>query len=182
MSPSFPSPLQSRSAPDRPPADPGRHRSALAVGWRSWRVRAVDGGAALEGLHAGGRWEAGATHAACRRCPPWMVNLHPVPVPSCECGLYAFSTLDEALHQFLHYGCLLHGCGQSAPVTGAVIGWGRVVQHGNQGWRAEHARPLAFLRTGHPLLDALARRHRVPIVSARGLRLLPLEYGEILRG
>lgn len=160
----------------------GEERQAPVVGWRAWRARPIGEDAVLQGLHSTDRWGEGATHARCRRCPPWMVNLHPVPVPSCECGLYAFSNLDEALQQLVYHARMLRGCGQPPPVLGAVIGWGRVVQHGRQGWRAERARPVALLGTGHPLLEGLARHHHVPVVPMRGLRLLPLEYGEVLRG
>jgi hypothetical protein len=65
-------------------------------------------------------------------------------------------------------------------VTGAVVGWGRVVQHGRQGWRAEKARPVALLSMGRPLVEEAAIRYGLPLVSMRGLCLLPLEYGEIL--
>lgn len=176
MIPRFPSP--SRSAPDR--HLPAAGRPVPVVGWRTWKVRPSGGAAALESLYSGDLWDVGATHARCRRCPPWMANLHPVPAPSCECGLYAFSTMEEALQHLMRQARTLHGCGQSPPVAGAVIGWGRVVQHARQGWRSERARPVALLDTGHPLLDAAARHHNVPVVSARGLRLLPLEYGELL--
>ncbi len=169
------------------PVSPGRQlgpaeRPVPVVGRRAWRARPCGQDAALEGLHSGDKWDAGETHARCRRCPPWMANLHPVPVPSCECGLYAFSTLDEALRQLVYHARMLRGCGQPPPVVGAVIGWGRVVQHGSQGWRAERARPIALLGTGRPVLEGLARHHNVPLMPMRGLRLLPLEYGEVLRG
>jgi hypothetical protein len=152
------------------------------VGWRTWRARPVAGGAALEGVHTRHSWDPGTTHAGCRRCPPWMSNLHPIPSPSCECGLYAFSNPDEAFRYLNPPEDTPDGGDRTQLVAGAVIAWGRVVQHGGQGWRAQHARPVALLDSGHPLLEALARRHRVPLVSARGLRLLPLEYGEAFTG
>ena len=173
----FPSPM--------PPALddlPEAARQAPVVGWRVWRMRLAGGGVALEGLRSADRWESGSTHARCRRCPPWMSNLHRVPDPACQCGLYAFSTLDETLQLLLRQARTLRGCGQPPPVAGAVIGWGRVVQHGRHGWRAERARPVALLDTGHPLLEPLARHHNVPVLPLRGLRLLPLEYGEVLKG
>jgi hypothetical protein len=66
-------------------------------------------------------------------------------------------------------------------VIGSIIGWGRVIQHGRQGWRAESARPVALLRTGQPQLEEAAARYGLPLVSMRGLSLLPLEYGEVLK-
>jgi hypothetical protein len=101
---------------------------------------------------------------------------------SCQCGLYAFSTPDEALSYLITPGDAIDKGERPQLVAGAVIAWGRFVQHGGQGWRAQHARPVAFLDSGHPLLEPLALRHKVPVVSARGLRLLPLEYGEAFAG
>ncbi|MBO0703004.1 MAG: hypothetical protein J2P38_08740 [Candidatus Dormibacteraeota bacterium] len=176
MNPRFPSP--SPSAPDQ--ALPEGTRQVPVVGWRTWRARAAAGGAVLLGPYSGTRWDSGSTRATCRLCPPWMANLHPVPHPGCRCGLYAFSTLEEAFHNLMNQAHTMQACGQGAAIVGAVIGWGRIVQHGGQGWRAEYARPVALLGTGHPMLGPLARHHRVPVVSARGLRLLPLEYGEAL--
>jgi hypothetical protein len=176
MIPHFPN--TSPSASDVPLPKGGRQLPI--VGWRTWRVRPVGGGAVLVGAHSGASWDRASTQARCRRCPPWLANLHPVPDPACECGLYACCTLEEALHNFSRQAHILHGCGQAPPVVGAVIGWGRIVQYGGQGWRAGHARPVALLQTGHALLDAVATYHRVPVVSAQGLRLLPLEYGEAL--
>lgn len=152
------------------------------VGWRTWRARPAAGGAVLEGVHTRAGWESGTTHAGCRQCPSWMENLHPVPCASCQCGLYAFSSPDDAL-RFLDTPQEAPGGGEREQlVAGAVIAWGRVVQHGGEGWRAQHARPVALLDSGHPLLETLALHYRVPLVSARGLRLLPLEYGDAFTG
>lgn len=148
------------------------------VGWRTWTARRVPGGAVLEGVFTRDRWGAGSTHAGCRRCPPWMAKLHPVPTSACQCGLYAFSTPAQALSYLDTPEDAREGGERADLVAGAVIAWGRVVQHGGQGWRAEHARPVALLDSGHPFLEMLARHHNVPVVSARGLSLLPLEYGE----
>lgn len=152
------------------------------VGWRTWRARPTAGGAVLEGVYSRECWKPGTTHAGCRRCPPWMANLHPVPSEACECGLYAFSSPDEAFRYLDSPEDAAEGGGRAQLVAGAVIAWGRVVQHGGQGWRAQHARPVALLDSGHPLLETLALHHRVPVVSARGLRVLPLEYGEAFTG
>jgi hypothetical protein len=126
-----------------------------------------------------GRW--GITHARCGRCPPWLTYQHQVSNVSCQCGLYAFSRPYEAVrHAERHLAIVAAGCRQPMPVVGAVLGWGRVLQHGAQGWRAEPARPIALLRTGHPPLVEAALRYRLSLVSMRGLCLLPLEYGEAL--
>jgi hypothetical protein len=51
--------------------------------------------------------------------------------------------------------------------------WGRVVQH-DRGYRAEYARPLRLLtipslvrvRDAEGLLEAVARRYRIPLVAS----------------
>ena len=124
----------------------------------------------------------GVTIARCHVCPPWLINLHTVPTASCQCGLHAFSTPSEAIR---HAGRMVApacaGCEHAQPVAGAVVGWGRVIQHGRQGWRAESARPVALLETGQPLVNEAAACYGLPLVSMRGLCLLPLEYGEVLK-
>jgi hypothetical protein len=70
----------------------------------------------------------------------------PVPQIKCECGLYAY-------HDVLRLSCWL-----GRYVVGAVVGKGMseygVIRHGREGWRAEMARPIAFVRprtrTGGP--------------------------------
>lgn len=160
---------------------PEDKRQLPVIGWRSWRLRQTTEGVVLESLFGSERWEVGVTCARCRRCPPWMPNTyHPVPNLSCECGLYALSTHAEALRRAERLAMVFAGCRQPQPVVGAVVGWGRVVQHGREGWRAEYARPLALLNMGEPMLKEAATRYGVPLVSRRGLCLLPLEYGETL--
>lgn len=153
-----------------------------AVGWRTWRVGAVAGDAVLEGAFLGVPWDPGTTHARCRHHPGEVSGAHPVPVASCECGLYAFSSPDEALRYVVMPPDEIEDGGPAPLVAGAVIGWGRIIQHGCQGWRAQHARPVALLDTDRPELEVLALRYGVPVVSAQGFRLLPLEYGEVLKG
>jgi hypothetical protein len=103
-----------------------------------------------------------------------------VPIVSCQCGLYVFSSAAEAVRHAERAARIFAGCVQALLVVGAVVGWGRVVQHGRQGWRAEYARPGALLNTGQPLLDEAALRYGLPLVAMRGLCLLPLECGDVL--
>ncbi len=162
MIPSFPSPSQ--SAPE--PLLPERGWQVPVVGWRTWRARESGAGPVLEGVHSGVRWDPGTTHAGCRRCPTWMAGLHPVPPASCECGLYAFTGPDDALQYLVTPPDTLDDEDDTSLVAGAVIAWGRLVPQGHEGWRAQHARPVALLDSDHPMLVALALRHRVPLVSA----------------
>jgi hypothetical protein len=174
---SLPFPSSSPLASDR--RLPEDRQPLPVIGWRSWKLRQAAEGVVLEGLFQSERWEVGVTRARCRRCPPWMTNQHSIPELSCECGLYAFSTPAAAVrHAERQLAAVFAGCGQAQPVAGAVVGWGRVVQHGDQGWRAGYARPVALLNMGQPLLEEAASRYGVPLVSMRGLCLLPLEYGE----
>jgi hypothetical protein len=110
-----------------------------------------------------------------------MTSQHRVPEVFCGCGLHAFSTSAEAVrHAERRLAAVFAGRGQPPPVVGAVVGWGRVVQHGSQGWRATYARPIVLLNTGQPLLEDAALRYGAPLVSMRGMCLLPLEFGEAL--
>ncbi len=158
---------------------PHRHRPLPVVGYRTWKLCQTAGGVTLKGRFKSGHWGVGVTRARCLHCAPWMVNHHPVPNLSCECGLYAFSTpvgIERPL------GIVSGACDQPVSVWGAVVGWGRLVQHGSQGWRAEYARPVALLDTGHALLEAAAARYRLPLLSWRGVQMVALEHGEPLTG
>ncbi len=160
---------------------PASGRDMPVIGYRTWQLRVTAGNVELGGLHNWGRWDPGVTRASCRRTPPWMVGLHRVPNPACACGLYALTTLDEpARRARLSATSLFAVPGSSAMVAGAVVGWGRVIQHGLQGWRAEYGRPIGLLDTGHPLLEVVARRYNVPLLSHRGLQLTAHEHGESL--
>jgi len=178
MSLLFPNPSP-RAAEPRLPED---RQWQPVVGWRSWKLRRTADGVVLQSLFRNECWEIGVTGARCHVCPPWMVNQHTVPHASCQCGLHAFSTTSEAVrHAELQVAPADAGREHAQPVAGAVVGWGRVIQHGRQGWRAESARPVALLETGQPLLEEAAARYGLPLVSMRGLCLLPLEYGAVLK-
>jgi len=177
---SMPFPSSSPRAADR--RLPEGRQGQPVVGWRSWKLLRTGDGVVLQSLFRNECWEIGVTSARCQVCPPWMINHHPVPNASCQCGLHAFITPSEAIHHAeRRLAPVFAGCGQAQPVAGAIVGWGRVIQHGQQGWRAESARPVALLETGQPLLEEAAARYGLPLVSMRGLCLLPLEYGEVLK-
>lgn len=73
-----------------------------------------------------GRW------AGQKRCPG------PTPHINCECGLYAY-----------HFPSRIRPY-EGSKIVGAVVGQGMegsgVIRHGREGWRAEQARPIAFVR------------------------------------
>lgn len=162
-------------------------RDFPVIGYRGWKVREVNLPAKSVGrrvaalqtrtvlellsVNAGyGAWaRAGATRATCR------IADHNAPSFSCECGLYVLNSLADAPNW---YG----GRGLPADVViGAVVGWGEVIQHGDEGWRAEYARPVAFLKTDlfqeQPLLHRIAEQYGAPILDRKGLELYAAEYG-----
>jgi hypothetical protein len=159
----------------------GRQELPL-IGWRTWRLGRAEDGVTLQSLFGCERWDVGTTRAVCRCSPPWLASTHLVPEVSCRCGLYAFSTPSEALRQAVQQaGVSSFGRRQPAATAfGAIVAWGRVVQHGGQGWRAQFARPIALLDKGGQMLEEAASRYHLPLVSMDGLRVLPLEYGDAL--
>lgn len=166
-------------SPSQPEPD-ARLRMMPVIGYRGWRViraskRGSDGRyregneIALQSLN-GGEWaRTEVTHAKCISYSHGAPNYH------CECGLYVLSSLADAPKW---YG----GTWPDGVLVGAVIGWGNVIQHGDEGWRAEHARPIAFLDTSlfkdEPLVEAAAQQYGVPVLPRKSLQLLAKEYGE----
>ena len=170
-----------RQAPHRGAADrlPGGARPAPVVGYRFWRPEPGEGGAVLRSVFSAQAWDAGATRARCPRLPPWPVAGVLIPSPSCDCGLYAFRSRADMVRAAT--SAMRAVLAERSPIAeGAVVGWGPIVQHGCEGWRAAFARPVALLDTGHPLLEAAARRYRVPLLSEPGLQLLAREHGDEL--
>src|SRR5215471_16959269 len=112
-----------RAADRRLPED--RQRQPV-VGWRSWKLTPTAEGVVLLSLFRNERWEIGFTSARCHVCPPWLIKHHAVPSASCQCGLHAFSTPDEAIRNAQRrLAPAIAGCEQAQPVAGAVVGWGR---------------------------------------------------------
>lgn len=170
---------KNRFTPDRE-LTTGR-RDIPVIGFRAWQLQVTADGVELCGLHDWGRWDPRVTEAGCRRTPPWMVRQHRIPNPSCECGLYALTSLEEpAGRAQLSAARQVAICVSRPVVAGAVLGWGRVIQHGARGWRAEYGRPIGLLDSGDPLLEVVARRFQVPLLSYAGLALTAREYGESL--
>lgn len=87
-------------------------------------------------IQRGCRWEP-RTHtvAECSR-PRSMVCSGPAPTQDCDCGLYAWYSVEDTLAYY--EGCTIMGW-----VMAAVIGWGRVFFDEDY-WRAEKAQVVAF--------------------------------------
>lgn len=115
---------------------PVEKREMPVVGYRAWgfssKFRIGHGRAvALKSTGADHYWKQGENHAHCSNG-----DIHPAPDQNCACGFYVLANLDEVeKHAQLNEGT----------VVGAVMGWGKVVQHGTEGWRAEYAKIIALL-------------------------------------
>lgn len=164
--------------------------SALVVGplraYRCWRVEWQNGRPVLGSLFHATVWPAdGPLRATCERRPgslaAWIrrrfsrkVDGHAAPAWGCECGIYAMSHLedDEDLRISPHI-CQRGPLDRVMRVAGVAQLWGRVVQH-DRGYRAEYARPLRLLtipsllrvRDTEGLIEAVARRYRIPLVTS----------------
>jgi hypothetical protein len=136
------------------------------VGWRLWKL----GDGCLESLMADHRWEPAENRA---RCLTQNQSVCPEsPGPRCLCGLWAVSSVRQALTM----ACL----GQEPPwyVLGLIAGWGTVVVHGTEGFRAGRA-AVRCLFTDRPwqgpphpgrrlaALRSAAARHGVPLLPLR---------------
>jgi hypothetical protein len=81
---------------------------------------------------------------------------HPVPNPTCGCGIDAFSSLEEALAN--------HPLNRPCLVT-LVKGWGRVAHH-ERGWRAQFCQPVAiFGDVPVSVKTELEQRYECDVVS-----------------
>jgi hypothetical protein len=70
-------------------------------------------------------------------------------------------------------------------IVGVVLGWGRVIQHGHEGWRAQCAKVVALLdakfsRKQYQRTKVIARRYRVPIMNRAALTMMMKEWGDPL--
>ncbi len=180
----FTNPSPSRSEPT------AETRDLPVIGYRGWRVREAPSAARSIGPRVAahqvagkptvelvsvnqhfGPWDRnGVTRAVCHASPG-----HKAPSFNCECGLYVLSSLATAPKWYGENGV------PQDVVIGAVVGWGEVIQHGDEGWRAEFARPVAFLKTDlfydQPLLYRAAEQYGIPVIERRGLELYAKEYG-----
>lgn len=170
-------PLVGTSAnPTAPPALdlPTEKREMPVVGYRGWKwatkFRLGLGTRGHLASHAmGPGWRHATETAACASGMP-----HLSPDPGCGCGLYVIANLDELD---------THITIDDSMVVGAVLGWGRVVQHGREGWRAQYARILALLDC--KFSDAqlkntrdAAKEYNVAVMERDGLERYVREWGD----
>jgi len=104
------------------------------IGYREWRSKDL-WLSRIGPFSVGPEWNSDGTptRASCRS--DWS---HHAPDPECECGLYAYhpwiSSTDADLRWF-----------HARAVYGFIEAWGRIEVHA-QGFRAEYARPVAFIQ------------------------------------
>ncbi len=83
---------------------------------------------------------------------------------ACACGLHAYSAPRHwHEHGFVH---------------GAVVAWGRIVVH-EDGFRAQYARPVAFLESPAEWLRPIADRYGVPVLGEAELVRYAAWHGDV---
>jgi hypothetical protein len=153
--------------------------------YRCWRVEWQDGQPVLGSLFHSTIWPADRPlRATCekrsgwlsswvRRCLSRSVETHPAPAWGCECGIYAMARLEDDEDLKISPHVFQRGpLDRVMRVAGVAQLWGRVVQH-DRGYRAEYARVLKLLtvpslvrvRDSEGVLEAIARRYRIPLVT-----------------
>ena len=147
----------------------GAARGSVAgevVGYRTW---ALEWNGALRSMGRGGDvWFPGQNTARCA-----AGHDHRAPDPDCECGLYALHRPD---HRQL----------SKEEIWGAVSAWGELQVY-RDGFRAEHARVVALVKSGfgshkRRAEEAAARRYGVLLVSRGQLETVAGEHGSPVAG
>lgn len=159
------------------------------IGFRWWRAGRVNGELVLRSLVQNWDWNLdGVTRAVdfngARALSPIEVG-HEAPYASCSCGLHAWRRLSDALVGDWGQGYVKGYAPKDDDWTlvgGAVVTGGLVCLHGDEGLRAQQARPVAFAvedrRRVHPIIRALATRFGVPIFTYDNLEKYAHEFGD----
>lgn len=190
------------SPPEPEQSIPTSRRTMPVIGYRAWNVRedfklGVGVEHRLTALNGEfGHWEVGGNAAECKaqQHPGYAYGgtyiygyrslypagpTHPTPSLNCHCGFWVLSDLDRVPFR--------PGVGDDNqpryPVVGAVLGWGRVIQHADVGWRAEKAQVIALLDCRYhddqlALTERVAEAYGVPVLSRDALELYVKEFGD----
>jgi hypothetical protein len=161
-----------------PPVLPSAKREMPVVGFRAWNFSSkfrvgVGRDVALRSTGVNFHWKPGENHAICSGATSGPGG-HVAPDPNCHCGFYVLANLDEVeSHQAVGDGI----------VVGAVMGWGKVVQHGKEGWRAEYAKIIALLDCKYSKgqlrnTQQAAAAYEVEVKSRDGLEAMLSEFGD----
>jgi hypothetical protein len=177
-------------------------RLTPVVGFRSWNAISthklgVGPSWVLLSLNHGIHLKLGRNEAGCAArnflSYPGQDRLgpHTSPDATCSCGFYVMNDIDAVpFGQGGAQSLTIHPAGNATTrpavmVAGAVVGWGRVVQHADEGWRAQYIQLIALLdckvsddhlRTTNEIAEA----YGVPVVERKALELMAKEYGESL--
>jgi len=183
----FPSSVQYESESPSPLKLPRRHIDTPIVGYRSWKLTMEsDGKATLRATGVTAAWKGTSVQAECLASDPfyaWTVvskKKHRSPSPDCACGIYAYT----------HPKPIAATADQ---VHGAIVAWGRTVEHGTEGFRSANAqiialalRPESMFANYHDYWKAYqltqegAKRLGIPVVAVEALELYAREFGEHL--
>jgi hypothetical protein len=166
------------SPPAPPPLLPTEKREMPVIGYRSWKFKPTyklgfgHRGALLPLNEPYGAWKKGNNKASCK-----AGGSHRAGDQHCQCGFYVISDLDAAASWA---GGMVDDI-----VVGAVMGWGQVVQHGKEGWRAEYAKIIALLdckfsKKQDANTKAAADSYGLEIYSRNALEAYVKEWGDPL--
>ena len=161
---------------------PRAKRERPVVGYRAWRTQKVQhlGREPEYELRSTGTpytWQAGTNEALCKdglyHNHGSPENQFQVPDPDCSCGFWVFNSLDrleQEIDNVVRYD-----------LVGAVMGWGKVVQHGDTGWRAQFVKPVALLdlklgRQNTKLAHQVGVRYGMPVLEREALEWLVREH------
>lgn len=163
-------------APPRPPAPmPVEEREMPIVGYRSWKFQQVyklgwGKKGCLVPLNTGyGPWTGGVNTATCK-----YGQTHRPADEHCSCGFHVLTSLDQA-ESWVSMA--------DDVIVGAVMGWGKVVQHGTEGWRAEFAKVIALLDCKFSKLQSentkvIAKTYNLEVKERSQLEAMVSEWGD----
>lgn len=168
-----------------PPTLPTIKSDLPIIGFRSWQYY-------KDKLYSNNRqfgyWKPGANRAYHRPtlCNP-IDEVHEAPHQWCDCGIYVLADLERLRTGpwSLYAGTEIVD-NQVPRIIGAVMGWGKVIAHEPEGWRASHAQIIGLLDQSileyeRITMEGLAKYYKVPLLpNERALKSFAAEYGETL--
>lgn len=134
------------------------------VAWRAWGLTTDGQGWLLCGLGLSAPWQPRKTMTAqCKKSAAVLWSMfgdspekHPAPHKDCDCGVWAFRSLEELLSALREY--------KDVKVVGQVYLWGRILECEN-GFRAQYAYPKELWLLDDSL-EELGWIYNVPIRTA----------------
>ena len=145
-------------------------------GLRSWAVVSRDGEDGLEAPFTGVRWptDGNAIRARCLASPD-----HEPPSADCACGIYAYHPSEGSVRELCWELRTDPRDPTAVRAIGIVEAWGSVEVH-DRGFRAEHARPYAFV-IPERLAETEYGRRIERLAGAHGTELVRIRDPEALR-